>query len=164
MYFQNDKPAYIKAIQSMLSINPTGKTDQQTLSALKSVASRTDNVSEYAIFLKIKDLKKENEMEKESQRLLISQPDFPYKFGDGDENTSYINLLLKILNRELSLGFHPPRSGYIDRDSIRIVLKLREIFRLKPIDCIDEHLFLRIKREIDLINFKTKIKKLKFQP
>ena len=98
-----------------------------------------------------------------TENLLIN-PKFPYVQGDGDENTAYINLLLRILNRELSLGQHPPRSGYIDRDSLRIATKLRQIFRLSPLDAIDEVLFARMYNEIKLIKFKTNLAKVKFQP
>ena len=159
MYDIEDRVAALKEVQRLLSVNQTGVYDNNTRDAVKIIqaAYSYDNKDEvdYTTFTYILQEYLKREAKKVKTDYLFS-PKFPYTESDLDENVRLINEALKIVLKDYAYEGNYPDGKYFGVNTINAVNFLRAIFRLTPMNEIDEEFLNRLLLEKNAIELKKK--------
>lgn len=150
MYDINDKPAAIRRIQRMLSLNESGIYDSRTREEVKAHQKKNllneSGIVDYQTFMSILEVYRLKHLKKDVEEKIPFENNFPYSKGDIGDGPTILNTMLRRAIDTLSLDLQKPRGPYFSDTSTVAVKALRRIFLLKDAEYIDEIFYDRLLR------------------
>ena len=150
MYLITDRQNAIKAVQKFLGLNQTGVFNTK----LRDMVTKTQKENDLEVtgivnyetfnFLKTKYL------EKLTQPTIFSA--LVYEMGDMGEEVAIINALLANVIQNYTFEGIVPKGYYYGQKTADAVVRLREIFMLRPSNNVDKEFLARLLLEKNAIN------------